>query len=204
MEVLIIDSQLKGTFVPLDFFKIYVCLRTFCPSRHFVPPDVWSSGRLVLPDVLTHRTFCPTHIMSPFVFSNRPCVSGCYVAGRFVSRCFVPPDVMSLDVFSGHCMSWSSPARTLSDWRPTNKTWRPQRWEAATCANHIQGQHYRLLKTVAAWLLYVECWEKISFTDKTGYKDDILRWKLQLFLPRRRRHRARSLSTGEATTQMKF
>ncbi len=62
-----------------------LCLRTFCPSGRFVPPDVLflrmfcPYGRFVSMDVLSLRAFCPTDFMSPAVLS---------------------PDVLSPDVLS--------------------------------------------------------------------------------------------------------
>ncbi len=63
----------------------------------FVPTDVWSSRRFVPRDVLSFWLFCPSGC-----YAHGCYVSGCYVAGRFVFGRFVPPDVMSLDVLSGH------------------------------------------------------------------------------------------------------
>jgi hypothetical protein len=63
------------------------CLRTFCPTGHFVSTDV-----------LSLRTFCLYGCFVPTdVLSHGRYVSSCFVPGRFV-----PTDVLSPDVLSGH------------------------------------------------------------------------------------------------------
>jgi hypothetical protein len=86
-------------------------------SRHVVPPDLLSPLTFCLPDVLSHRTFCPARrFVPPDVLSHGRYVSGCSVsgcsvagrsvagrsvAGRSVAGRFVPPDILS-----GHRILW--------------------------------------------------------------------------------------------------
>jgi hypothetical protein len=59
-------------------------------SRTFGIPDVCPAGRLVLPDVLSLRTFCPTDVMSPDVLSpDVLSLRTFYPSGRYVSGLFL-------------------------------------------------------------------------------------------------------------------
>ncbi len=78
-------------FVPMDIFYMYF-------SGRFVLLDILSPRTFGLPDVLSRQTFCPSgHFVPPDVMSH-----GCHVSGRYVFGRFVPPDIMSPDVLSGH------------------------------------------------------------------------------------------------------
>jgi hypothetical protein len=65
------------------------CLRMFCPSGHFVPPDifymyVWTFG---LHKRLVFRTFCPAgHFVLPDVLFWTFCPSGRFVPQMFCLR----------------------------------------------------------------------------------------------------------------------
>ncbi len=72
----------RRRFVPTDVLsRQSFCRRTFCPSKHFVPLDVLSRRTFFPQGVLSFWTFFPTDVLSLDVRS---------------------PDVLSLDVLSGH------------------------------------------------------------------------------------------------------
>ncbi len=110
------------------------CLRTFCPSGHFVPTEVLSAGHFVSgcyvarhfisPDVLSLSTFClSVRFVSPYVLSLRTfCLSVRFVS-PYVSSLrtfrlsvrFVSPYVLSLRTFSlnGRLVSTDVCLRTI-------------------------------------------------------------------------------------------
>jgi hypothetical protein len=68
------------------------------PRGCFVPPEVLSPWTFCLTDLLSLWKFCPSRCFVPVNILSH----GFYVLDNGVSGCFVPQDVLSLDVLSGH------------------------------------------------------------------------------------------------------